>query len=71
VTELSGRWRFHTGDGPVWAHPGFEDSGWSLLRANGGWSRQGYAGYGGVAWYRLATTLPALHGPLALYIPHA
>ena len=52
--------------GPI---PDSDDSGWSLLSADKGWHQQGYAGYGGVAWYRLAILLPAQHGPLALYIP--
>lgn len=70
MTELAGPWRFHTGDDPAWANPTFDDSSWSQLTADKGWSEQGYAGYGGVAWYRLAVTLPAQHGPLALYIPN-
>jgi len=70
MAELPGPWRFHTGDNPAWADPSFDDSGWSLLSADKGWSQQGYAGYGGFAWYRLAVTLPAQHGPLALYLPN-
>ncbi len=70
MTVLHGPWRFHAGDDASWANPAFDDSGWSLLNADKGWSEQGYAGYGGVAWYRLAIALPAHHGPLALYIPN-
>ena len=69
MTVLAGPWRFHTGDDAAWANPDYDDSGWSLISADKGWSRQGYAGYGGVAWYRLALSLPPQHGPLALYIP--
>ncbi len=73
IVEIHDLWRFHTGDDPDgklgWANPAFDDSSWPLLRAGKGWSQQGYAGYGGVAWYRLAIVLPAQHGPLALYIP--
>ncbi len=67
---LNGPWRFHAGDDPSFANPAFDDSSWSLLATDKGWSQQGYRGYGGVAWYRLAITLPANHGPLALYIPN-
>ena len=68
MTVLTGPWRFHTGDDPSWANPAFNDSGWSLLTADKGWSRQGYAGYGGTAWYRLDVNLPAQPGPLSFYI---
>jgi stage II sporulation SpoE-like protein/7TM protein involved in diverse intracellular signaling len=70
IAVLSGPWRFHTGDDPSFANPTFDDSSWSLLTADKGWSEQGYPGYGGVAWYRLAVTLPAQHGPLSIYIPN-
>ena len=70
VTELAGPWHFHTGDDSAWSNPVFDDSGWSLLRADKGWSEQGYLGYSGVAWYRLEVAVPAQHGPLALYIPN-
>jgi len=70
MADLAGPWRFHTGDDPAWANPGFDDSGWSQLSADKGWSDQGYAGYDGFAWYRLAIALPAQHGALALYVPN-
>jgi hypothetical protein len=70
VTELTGPWRFQTGDDPAWSSPAFDDSGWSLLRADKGWSEQGYPGYSGTAWYRIQVAIPAQDGPLALYIPN-
>ncbi|MGB8259023.1 MAG: PP2C family protein-serine/threonine phosphatase [Terracidiphilus sp.] len=74
MAELTGPWRFHTGDDPDgakgWAEPAFVDSAWSLLTAGEGWAQQGYEGFGGVAWYRLAIVLPPQHGPLALYLPN-
>jgi hypothetical protein len=70
MSNLSGPWRFHTGDDAAWSNPGFDDGQWSLLRADEGWSRQGHPGYSGVAWYRLQVVLPAEHGALALYIPN-
>src|ERR1035438_8120636 len=69
VTELSGPWRFHVGDDPAWAIPGFDDSGWSLVTADEPWTEQGYKGYSGTAWYRLSVLLPARHGSMALYLP--
>ena len=63
VTNLAGPWRFHTGDDPAWASPAFDDSRWGLLRADIGWSEQGYKGYSGVAWYRLEIDVPAGSGP--------
>ena len=68
MTELTGPWRFHAGDDAAWADPAFDDSGWSLLSADKGWTQQGYAGYGGVAWYRLEVSLPPHPGPQALYL---
>lgn len=68
MTELAGPWRFHTGDDPAWANQTFDDSGWSLLTTDQEWSRQGYAGYGGSAWYRIEVALPPNPGPVALYL---
>src|ERR1700691_4673580 len=31
TAELTGPWRFHTGDNPAWAQPDFDDSGWSTM----------------------------------------
>jgi sigma-B regulation protein RsbU (phosphoserine phosphatase) len=69
VTELTGPWRFHTGDDPSWANPGVDDSSWSLLTANEGWSTQGYLGYTGIAWYRLRIAPAPDQKDLALYLP--
>jgi hypothetical protein len=73
MSELNGLWRFQTGDDPDgklgWASPGFDDSGWKLLRSDQSWAAQGYKGYSGVAWYRFQVVLPANHPPLALYLP--
>jgi hypothetical protein len=51
LLSLDGLWRFHAGDDPAWAQPGFDDSGWSLLRSDRDWYTQGYKGYGGMGWY--------------------
>ncbi len=70
MNELSGPWRFHTGDNPAWANPTFDDSHWSLLTASKPWSEQGYQGYTGMGWYRLHVVVPAQHEPLAFYLPN-
>ena len=69
VTSLQGQWRFHTGDDPTWANPGFDDSTWSSLNSYSTWAQQGYKGYGGLAWYRFKITVPANLGPLSLELP--
>jgi sigma-B regulation protein RsbU (phosphoserine phosphatase) len=58
VAPLPALWRFHAGDNPAWADPQFDDSGWSLLRSDRSWNKQGYAGYQGIGWYRFQLVLP-------------
>lgn len=70
MAEVTGPWRFHTGDDPRWARPGFDDSGWSLLTADKGWSEQGYKDYAGVAWYRIQVSLATKRAQMALFIPN-
>lgn len=69
MAELRGLWRFHTGDDMRWADPGFDDSSWKLLRSNEDWSQQGYADYGGFAWYRFTVIVADGTAPLGLYLP--
>ncbi len=69
MAELHGLWRFHTGDDMQWANPGFDDASWKLLRSDEDWSQQGYADYGGFAWYRFRLIVPGGSAPLALYLP--
>jgi cephalosporin-C deacetylase len=68
-------WKFMTGDDPVWAEPGFDDSGWKTIRAGTDWENQGYGAYDGFAWYRQTVTIPASlrkdaeeNGGLVLYL---
>jgi hypothetical protein len=70
MAEITGPWRFHTGDDPRWARPGFDDSGWSLLTTDKGWSEQGYKDYAGVAWYRIQVSLGKRRAGMALFIPN-
>src|SRR5471030_1713700 len=69
IASLDGLWRFHTGDNPAWADPKFDDSGWSLLRSDQGWSSQGYKDYSGLAWYRFQVTVPAGYNHVSLLLP--
>ncbi len=73
AVELTGPWKFHTGDDMRWADPNFDDSGWgtmdltprsgstSLMYGTGGfvpgWTKRGYPGYSGFAWYRLRVNI--------------
>jgi hypothetical protein len=63
---ITSPWRFHTGDDPAWASPGFDDSQWPLLRLDKTWAAQGLKGYYGFSWYRVKLKLPATSSPLAL-----
>jgi hypothetical protein len=69
LLSLDGLWRFHTGDDPAWAQPGFDDAGWSLLRSDQDWNGQGYRGYSGMGWYRFHVTLPAGVRDAAISLP--
>ena len=69
IVVLDGLWRFHPGDDPHWADPGFEDSTWALISSEKSWSDQGYKGMSGVAWYRVKVFVPQNEEPLSLFIP--
>ena len=73
TVDLTGPWKFHTGDDMAWAQPGFDDRSWGtmdltpppgsidpLIGSSGyvpGWTTRGYAGYAGYAWYRLTVSV--------------
>ena len=69
VASLDGLWRFHTGDDPRWANPDFDDSQWPLLRSDTSWTKQGFAGYSGYAWYRFQLEIDDGARPLSLLLP--
>lgn len=85
AVELTGPWKFHTGDDPRWADPGFNDSAWGAmdltppagsvdpsLGSSGyipGWTANGFPGYSGYAWYRLRFHIMAGQSQLALLMP--
>ena len=51
--DLSGKWRFKTGDNKSWAESTFDDSRWQELKVPLLWDAQGYKEYEGFGWYRL------------------
>ncbi|HEX4020671.1 MAG TPA: SpoIIE family protein phosphatase [Acidobacteriaceae bacterium] len=73
TTELSGLWKFHTGDDMAWADPSLDDSTWGTMDVTPlpgsydpffgtsgyvpGWTARGYRGYAGYAWYRLRVNI--------------
>ncbi len=85
AAELTGPWRFHTGDDLRWARPEFDDSSWETidltpppgsddpdLGTSGyvpGWTAQGHDGYAGYAWYRLRVDVQDGDRALALKMP--
>lgn len=69
--------RFITGDNAEWSNPGFNDSGWKMIRNGTVWQEQGYDGYHGYAWYRIHVMIPsslknrsAWKDSLRIYLAH-
>jgi hypothetical protein len=56
--NLSGKWKFHTGNDKSWKSPDFNDEGWNKISVPSVWENQGYEDYDGYAWYRLQFNLP-------------
>ena len=57
--DLSGTWKFKTGDDKSWAESAFDDSQWQELKVPLLWDAQGYKDYDGFAWYRVKFRVPA------------
>jgi sigma-B regulation protein RsbU (phosphoserine phosphatase) len=51
--KLDGKWRFRTGDDPVWADPSYDDSGWDKIDLSASLPEQGLDSYSGYAWFRM------------------
>ena len=66
---LDGLWRFHPGDDPHWADPGFDESTWAPISSEKSWSDQGYENMSGLAWYRVKVFVPEDQKALSLYVP--
>lgn len=56
AVNLDGQWRFHTGDDPLWADPGLDDSSWPTVNLTQSLLEQGFDSYTGYAWYRIKLT---------------
>jgi hypothetical protein len=77
VVPLTGPWKFHTGDNPGWAQPGFDDSSWTDMDMTPGkrgqvpgWTARGFPHYSGFAWYRLTVDVRGASGkPLSVKMP--
>lgn len=85
VVALTGPWKFHVGDDPHWADPGFDDSQWETVDLTPtpqttaaavpipgwvtGWTARGHEGYAGFAWYRMRVRITGVDGPLTLLGP--
>ena len=52
LVDLSGLWKFNTGNNEDWASPDFDDSGWRRIGVPSHWEQQGFPQYDGYAWYR-------------------
>src|ERR1035441_3908325 len=75
-TQLTGPWKFHTGDDMAWAQPDFDDSKWDTMDLTprrgaeaAGWTKRGYPGYSGYAWYRLRVDVQGANHGLSLKMP--
>ncbi len=85
AAELTGPWRFRTGDNLQWAMPEFDDADWEKvdltpppgsddpdLGTSGyvpGWTALGHDGFAGYAWYRLRVNVHDGDRELALKMP--
>ncbi len=92
AVALDGIWKFQAGDSPlkdgapVWAQPGFDDSGWAAMDMTpkpgsidpaygtpgfvSGWTAQGFPNLDGYAWYRLRLKVRDPGQPLWLKMPN-
>lgn len=57
--DLSGMWKFKTGDDDSWSETTFDDSHWQELKVPLLWDAQGYKEYDGFAWYRVKFRVPS------------
>jgi len=69
VTPISRNRRFHGGDDPRWADPGFDDSAWKVLQPTSPWGEQGLVPVNNLAWFRFRLIVPASMPSLLLIMP--
>jgi len=56
--NLSGIWKFDTGDWDEWRKTDYDDSKWDTIFVPAYWEAQGYKDYDGFAWYRKSFIFP-------------
>ncbi len=56
--DLSGNWKFQTGDSPEYSKPEFDDRNWKSIQVGKNWTSQGYCDYEGSAFYRRNLVIP-------------
>ncbi len=56
--NLTGMWKFNTGDLPDWKNPNYNDKEWKEIFVPAFWEAQGFKNYNGFAWYRMKFDLP-------------
>jgi hypothetical protein len=57
ILDLSGMWRFRTGDHITWRNTGYNDEKWDTITVPATWEAEGHD-HRGYAWYRKTFTLP-------------
>ncbi|MBN2001621.1 glycoside hydrolase [candidate division KSB1 bacterium] len=57
VENLTGMWKFTTGNKPEYSEINFDDSDWQDMMVPAPWSSQGLGDYDGYAWYRKEITI--------------
>lgn len=63
LVTLPLEWKFKTdpknlGESEAWFDPQKQKSGWSTMRVDNFWTKQGYENYHGAAWYTIDFTVP-------------
>lgn len=58
IYNLSGNWKFKTGDNKEWAKKDFNDESWDRMIVPAKWEEEGYYGLDGYAWYRKTFIMP-------------
>lgn len=56
--DLSGLWKFKTGDEWEWATMEYDDTQWKSITTPSTWEQQGYIRHDGFAWYRKLVKIP-------------
>ncbi len=54
LINLRGVWKFTIGDNLDWADPNYDDNHWEEVYVPSAWEDEGFNGYDGYAWYRVA-----------------